>query len=120
MEWEWDGRFGMVLAAFGIERAEAITAAVSAELGSRWHAADIAGAPPRVRELAKRLGGLRAGQWLWTHGDADPVMAVGAWWPWGGGQRASLRIGYDVQRDPAADARLARDLPTWFGLPPNA
>ncbi len=116
LTWEWDGRFGMAVAAFEAGRAADIEAALVANVGPRVTAADLPTASGRVRDAAKALGGLRASQAIFASSDDDPVMAVCPWWPWGGGDRISVRVGYDAGRDIVAAGRLDREFKSWFSL----
>lgn len=116
LEWEWDTRFGMALAAFDFERADAIQAALASELPHRFMAHDLAAAPQRTRDFAQQLGGMRGGQILFTSSDADPVMVVCAWWPWGNGKRFSIRLGCDAGSDLVQQARVTDELRGWYGV----
>ncbi len=107
LEWEWDGRFGCVLAVFAVTEAPSVRTAVSAAAERMWTPNNINTAPQRVQDLAGRLG-LRTGQLLFTSQAGEPAMVYAAWWPWGNGQRISVRVGVD-----GADAEVVSG---WFGV----
>ncbi|HWL85108.1 MAG TPA: hypothetical protein VNO21_04865 [Polyangiaceae bacterium] len=94
--WSWDNRLNCVTSSINADlEAEARLVALEG-LPSEWTHASIASAPPRVRDLADRSGGLRAGQLLYSAGPVAGVLAYGLWWPWGDGVTISLRIGLDI------------------------
>jgi len=93
LEWKWDGRFGTALAEFPLEKKEAVLGALDLHLVSRWNSASIADAPEVVQALRRHLGGLMAGQLLFLSDPAAEPPVYCAWWPWGNGQRISIRIG---------------------------
>lgn len=88
--WSWDGRFAMAASTFeATQEPLARTSAVHA-FPRGWTAKSIDQAPPELIALATKTGGLRAGQRL-LGGDFG---LYGLWWPWGGGDRITLRIGF--------------------------
>lgn len=110
LPWEWDGRFGTAMAAFGADQLPVVQGVLGPHFQHTWSAAEIGKAPERVTALAGRLGGLRGGQVLWVSAAEADVMLFCAWWPWGDGARISIRIGCDGP-DATED-----DLKSWFGL----
>jgi hypothetical protein len=91
--WSWDGRLQCVSSSFQVEFEAQARSAVVLVLATEWRSSTVDRAPPVVRDLATRTGGLRSGQMILT---GDPVAAVflyGLWWPWGDGMTTSLRIG---------------------------
>ncbi len=78
-----------------------------------WTSKSLETAPPEMRALAERTGGLRAGQRVLG---GDPVTSpslFGLWWPWGGGAKITLRIGL---LDIAADAEPLPRIRELFGV----
>lgn len=115
LEWKWDGRLGTATAAFGADLHAAVRATLDACFERCWSSTEIGAASARVTAVAAKLGGLRGGQLLWVASPDAPVMLFCAWWPWGGGARVSIRVGYDA--DGADDTASARpDLESWFDL----
>lgn len=117
LQWEFDPRFRAASAAFPASRQADVRAALEAGFDRAWTSADIASAPPRVGEVASKMGGLRPGQILFgAHTDGDPIL-LGAWWPWGGGQTISIRVLFSARTlDGAAKQALLADFQGWFGL----
>jgi hypothetical protein len=69
-----------------------------------------------VNDVISGLGGLRAGQRLFVSApDGDP-MIFGAWWPWRGNQKISLRLGVWSARLQGPERRdLGQAFRDWFG-----
>ena len=93
VEWQWDGRFKTALAEFPIDRKGEVLGLLEKHLVSRWDAASAVEAPEVVREILKTLGGLMSGQLLLLSDIEKPAFLFCAWWPWGNGQKISIRIG---------------------------
>ena len=117
LRWQWDDYVGAALAPFPVDDAPATHALVSTHFAHRFGPDTIAGAPPPIRAIAESFGGLRAGQELFASEPNDGVTLFGCWWPWGGGDRVSLRIGLGRPAASEADeARLHAALRAWFSL----
>jgi hypothetical protein len=91
--WSWDSRQSAVASSFGTDLDARVRSLLSSVLSVEWTPARVAGAPPDVREIADRSGGLRAGQFLLTTPVPARTFAFALWWPWGDGLTTSLRIG---------------------------
>jgi hypothetical protein len=92
--WSWDSRFACVSSSFSVDleqknRTLALTA-MPAEYTSR----SIGSAPPTLREICDRAGGLRSGQFVFIGTAVGRVFPYGLWWPWGDGMTVSLRVGF--------------------------
>lgn len=94
--WSWDGRLNCVTSSFSTDIENDCRLIAREALPVEWAATTLHGAPPRVRDLAERCGGLRAGQALLSAGPIAGVLAYGLWWPWGDGVTVSLRVGLDI------------------------
>ena len=94
--WSWDTRLNCVTSSFSTD-IEAEARAIAREaLSVEWTSTTLGTAPPRIRDLAERSGGLRSGQALLSAGPVAGVLAYGLWWPWGDGVTVSLRVGLDI------------------------
>lgn len=91
--WSWDTRLTCVTSSFNVEGEAKARAAVAVALGNEWTAVSIQSAPPVLRDIAERSGGLRSGQLIFTSGTVGSGFAYGLWWPWGDAITTSLRIG---------------------------
>jgi hypothetical protein len=115
--WEWDDYVGAALAPFPTRDAPAVHALLSKHFAQRWHPETIAGASAAIRALAESFGGLRTGQELFASEPNDGVTLFGCWWPWGNGERVSIRIGLaGAEASDADQGRLREVLRRWFAL----
>ena len=105
-EWTWDARFAAVASSFAAELEPAARASAQHAMTRGWTTKSLENAPESLRQLAERTGGLRQGQRLLA-GTSDALF--GLWWPWGGGDTVTLRIGF-------TDASVTPRLRALFGV----
>jgi hypothetical protein len=91
--WSWDRRVSCVTSSFVVELESKARAAAATLLPTEWTSTTIGRAPPALREIAERTGGLRAGQTILGSGAPGSGFAYALWWPWGDGMTTSARIG---------------------------
>ena len=91
--WSWDTRVSCVTSSFVVELEPQARSAAAISLPSEWTPGSIGRAPPALREIADRTGGLRAGQFILTSAAPGPGFVYALWWPWGDGMTTSARIG---------------------------
>jgi hypothetical protein len=91
--WSWDGRFVCLASTFTVPYEAQARKAASEALPIEYTSTTLASAPPELRELAARTGGLRAGQLLLAGGPFGGLTGFGLWWPWGDGETISMRTG---------------------------
>lgn len=117
LSWQWDSRFGAVLAEFGAGKKESIRGILERSLSITWESSNIDIAPEIVREINSHFGGLRAGQVLFTTDPNREPLIFCAWWPWGDGKTISIRIGSPFQK--LSDSERAEKIQLfkkWFGI----
>ena len=117
LTWEWDGRFGGVLAAFDVDDKERVSGIVNTQLTQVWDGASINDAPKSVSSAIQNFGGLKSGQLLFTSDVTQNVILLGLWWPWGNGTTISIRFvpyGLDSSEENVDDDRTT--LKSIFGL----
>ena len=90
--WEWDPRFAAIASSFETTLEPQVRASAVLAFPRGWTAKSIDTAPPEFRELATRTG-LRAGQRLLGGDPLACASLFGLWWPWGSGDKVTLRIG---------------------------
>ena len=93
LTWQWDARFEAVLAEFGVDNKDNIRATLERHFSAAWDSANVVNAPDTVGVVKDDLGGLMAGQILFTSDPNHGVVLFCAWWPWGNGEKISLRVG---------------------------
>jgi hypothetical protein len=108
-KWEWDGRLECGLSVVAQPDEARAQAALTAQLPGLWTADTLGEAPPLVRQICARFGGLLARQLAFSAELPQGVFAYGLWWPWGSGANVSVRIG-------ASHASMVPGVRKAFGL----
>ena len=117
LTWKWDTRFETVLAEFGIDKKDNIRATLEQHLSAAWDSANVDSSPDTVRVIKDDLGGLMAGQILFTSDPNRGVVIFCAWWPWGNGEKISIRIGlWSKNLSDAEYAENLQQLKVFFGV----
>ena len=111
--WSWDGRFSCITSTFNVELQAQARAAVLVALPNEWTSTTIQRAPPPLRDLAERTGGLREGQMILVSAAVGASYCYGLWWPWGDGITTSFRIGLGGNQVPQDTFQRLRDV---FGV----
>jgi hypothetical protein len=93
--WTWDGRFHTIAATFSSEQQPEVRASAVQAFPRGWTTKSLDTAPAELRAIADRTGGLRSGQRLLAGDELFAPKLFGLWWPWGGGDKITLRIGID-------------------------
>jgi len=91
--WSWDARQSCVASSFSAELEVKARTAAQAALPREWTSRTLERAPPPLRELAERTGGLRQGQMILASPAVGVGFAYGLWWPWDDGMTISVRVG---------------------------
>ena len=94
--WNWDDRFQAVLSEFPADQEKEVMSVLEKYFDSCWDEETIPYAPGKVQSVARGLGELRHGQRLYSSDPDQDSLLLGAFWPWGNGERVSLRILMDV------------------------
>lgn len=90
--WSWDARFSTVASSFAIELEPTVRASARLAFPRGWTTKSLETAPDPYRALAARTG-LRSNQRLLGGDELSSPGLFGLWWPWGGGDKITLRIG---------------------------
>jgi hypothetical protein len=92
-KWEWDGRLECALSAIAKADEARARAVLTTLLPTVWTADTLGKAPPLIKQICARTGGLLPRQLAFSAPLPDGVFAYGLWWPWGSGENVSVRIG---------------------------
>jgi hypothetical protein len=111
--WTWDGRFHTIAASFSKEQEPLARASAMNAFPRGWTMKSIENAPPDMQAIADRTGGLRQGQRLLAGDEMFASKLFGLWWPWGGGDTITLRIGV---ADAEPTGELVTAIRAMFGL----
>ncbi len=101
--WSWDPRLFCVTSSFTTEQEPQARTATQMALQNEWTAQTISRAPPSLRDVVERAGGVRQGQLVLSTGPVSGLLLYGLWWPWGDAETVSLRVGLadvDPNREP--------------------
>ncbi|HUS32050.1 MAG TPA: hypothetical protein VMZ53_26295 [Kofleriaceae bacterium] len=93
--WTWDSRFQTVAASFSKEMEPDARKSAMNAFPRGWTTKSLENAPPDMQAIAERTGGLRSGQRLLAGDEMFAPKLFALWWPWGGGDTITLRIGVD-------------------------
>jgi hypothetical protein len=92
-KWEWDDRLDCALSTVAKADEARARAALTAQLPVLWTADTLVDAPPLMKTICGRTGGLLLRQMAFSTELPQGVLAYGLWWPWGSGANVSVRIG---------------------------
>ena len=110
LTWQWDDRLEAVLAEFEVADNGEVIAILQRFFNFDWDHHSVGGAPENVKKLKKDLGGIMGAQILFTTDPAEGTFLFCAFWPWGNGEKVSIRIApYPIEAfapDPLAFGRL--------------
>jgi len=93
IQWGWDERWNTALMVLQGEDGSLFLTNLDDVFGSAWNVDNIASAEAAVQALAEDMGGLRAGQRLYSRSVDDGALLYAASWPWVGKSHLSIRIG---------------------------
>jgi hypothetical protein len=102
--WTWDARFGAVASTFEATQESAVRVSAMLAFPRGWTTKSLEAAPADMRALAERVGGLRPRQRLLAGDELACPTLFGLWWPWGDGEKITLRIG-SLDLAPMPDVR---------------
>jgi hypothetical protein len=89
----WDNRLSCIASSFGNDLSDEARRAAAIAFPYEWTKQTLHTAPPIIRDIADRTGGIRADQRLLATQPFGKLIAYGMWWPWGDETTISLRIG---------------------------
>ena len=117
LSWEWDRRFGTILAEFSADIKNDIQVILDRYFNIAWDVSNIDKAPIVVRAIDKHLGGIRSGQLLFNTHPNQEAFIFCAWWPWGDGDTISIRMApVDKTLSEIEEADLVKRLKGWAGI----
>lgn len=91
-KWEYDDRFGTALTAFETDKSDELFKTLGELFESQWDHKTIKKAPKPVKKIAKHFSGVSKEQFLFSTSAESEKILIAAWWPWGDGGHASLRV----------------------------
>ena len=117
LSWEWDDRFNAVVASFSKANKSKVYSVLKKNFVSDWDYKKIKKAPQNIASIANALGGVREGQFLFMSDLENDIIIFGAWWPWGGGDTISIRIGILADNVSASqEEAITANFKSWFEI----
>ena len=114
--WSWDNRLKTAMVVFDKEEMDVVYIPITLEFDTRWDYATIESSPPHFYEYFKREFGIIPGQKIFASTDGSDTILFAVWWPWGDGNKISLRVGLYNGND-TNDMNLIKDsLTQWFQI----
>jgi hypothetical protein len=93
--WSWERDPPCVASTFSRDFESAAQTALGDVFSQEWSAANVFEAPPRMRELVERYGGLGEGHRLLSSGALGGRLVLFGWWmPWTDRETISVRLGF--------------------------
>ena len=113
--WDWDDYIGAMLTVFKRDQASEIFGIFDQYFAASWDSNSLKYAPAEVKNIADSLGGIRAGQYLFTSQPDENFMVYAAWWPWGDEKTFSLRLAPVFNKISEFDYdKLIEEFREWF------
>ena len=117
LTWKWDDWIGTFLAEFNVDKESNIRSILEKHLPISWDSSNISTAPQIAQKLDKHLGGLKPTQLLFGSHPFNYAFVFCAWWPWGNGEKISLRIKpFDRNLSQSEEKKLIEQLKVSAGI----
>ena len=117
LKWEWDDRFGGVLAAFEVADKDRVFGVINTQFSQAWDHANVGDAPESVSGALENFGGLTENQLLFTSDLTQGIILLALWWPWGNGTTISIRlVPYGLDSSDREKENVQAALKEVFGL----
>jgi hypothetical protein len=105
------------MAEFRTDDVDKIRAVLDKFLNFTWDISNVEQAPEIVRMVNNSFGKLREGQLLLSSDTDEDACILCAWWPWGNGEKISIRIVPTCKRlTDEEKEEIGRVFKTWFGI----
>ena len=115
-QWCWDEKFNTALVVFDKCDRDVIYIPITQEFDTQWDFTTIEKSPPRFYTYFNRVFGVVPGQKVFTSTNASGTILFAVWWPWGDGEKISLRVGLHEDDKIADPDRLKESLYNWFHI----
>ena len=117
LSWKWDDRFNMVLSEFSTSKKDLIHSHLQRFSETTWDNHSIRKAPKSIIRISRQLGGINENQLLYVSSSTQEAFVICAWWPWGNGEKISIRLSPSSARlSPAENTFLSNHFKKLFGV----
>lgn len=117
--WAWDDNYNHALVVFDKEDLELILLPITLEFEQTWDFTTIDDSSRLVNSFIRSGFGLMPGQNLFIAADdnAAGLLLYATCWPWGNGNKFSLRVGFFSEDPVFPNPQVTKDLLTdWFNI----
>ncbi len=115
--WTWDEEFSTALVVFDKDDSSPILSIVTKEFNHQWDFFNIDDSDEHIKAFFENAFGLIPGQKIYACEEDSGMMLFAAWWPWGNGEKVSLRIGIFSPEEYAFSGDESWEhLTTWFAI----
>ena len=92
-DWKWEDRFRAALVVLSAEDTQKLYGVLSGVCDHDWTVDNVGECSSNVRILVDEMGGLRAGQHMFSASMEASSFAYFSSWPWNDGEHVSVRFG---------------------------
>jgi len=92
LEWQKDNWIKSSLAEFLAKDKDKVQQILNKHLPYKWNQATLSDSPKKIQTIAGNIGGVKDNQWLMASEPEKENFIFGAWWPWSGGEKISIRL----------------------------
>ena len=117
ISWKWEDRFETALAEFNISDKDKIHGILERFLTNTWDSSTINNANDVAQQIVNKFDGLKKGQLLFTTDTKQDDFLFGVWWPWGNGNKISIRVAPSFIKLSKPDYfELIKEFKGWFNI----
>ncbi|HBF44001.1 MAG TPA: hypothetical protein DDW42_10330 [Desulfobacteraceae bacterium] len=115
-KWKWDEEFYTALVVFETKYTDTIFFTVSKEFDDKWDYSTVDNSAEYINVFTNSVG-ILPGQIIFTSTEESALVLFATWWPWGDGERISLRIGMFSPEEQVLNRKeIKEQLAEWFAL----
>lgn len=116
-KWKWDEEFFATLNVFEKDDSASMFSMLTDEFDHQWDYFSFEASEDHIKNAFNTVFGLIPGQNLFTSEIESGLILYAAWWPWGDGDKISLRIGIVTQdEDVLIKEKIKNHLLQWFAI----
>ena len=116
-KWKWDEEFSTALIVFDQKDADAVFSTISSGFDRHWDFSTLEESEDHIKSFLNSAFGMVPGQRIFAAEDPSGEVLLAAWWPWGNGEKISLRIGiFSPEAEIVITDENKERLMKWFAI----
>jgi hypothetical protein len=115
-QWSWDNRLQTAMVVFDKGDRDVVYIPLTQEFDTQWDFTSVDNSPAPFYAYFKSVFGIIPGQKIFTSTDGTGTMLFAVWWPWGDGNKISLRVGLYNDSDTNHPEYFKESLAKWFQI----